>query len=150
MWLGDQIWVLLGSHFPIILRRTEYGYRFISRGLIHGVMDGEALLGSLPISWKIHAEYARECVSITYAQGDDIYKEDPRLDDLPEGEAFEWIRFADSSSYGVDYCVGHWFSKKSIGFFNKIEQKKIINSDPRLQPDELKTRELPLQTIRLE
>jgi hypothetical protein len=40
---GDEIFVPVGSHVPIIFRRVEGGHEVIGEAYIYGVMDGEVL-----------------------------------------------------------------------------------------------------------
>jgi hypothetical protein len=87
---GDQVCVLLGSYVPLMLRPTEHNqYLVVGPCFMHGIMNGEALLGPLPPHithiWKIEPP-------ITYRQPmylDDRTGEaspnDPRLDPLSVG-----------------------------------------------------------------
>jgi hypothetical protein len=57
--LGDQIGILTGAHTPLILRGVELhtadlpslksSFRVISEGYVHGLMDGEPVLGGNPL-----------------------------------------------------------------------------------------------------
>ena len=41
---GDEIWVLAGSNFPIILRPLQNGhYELVGEAYVRGIMNGEAL-----------------------------------------------------------------------------------------------------------
>jgi len=53
--IGDQICVALGSKTPLLLRPVpdqKDCYRLVGECYVAGLMDGEALLGSLPGLWK--------------------------------------------------------------------------------------------------
>ena len=44
---GDEIWILAGSKFPVVLRKVESAqdnrYTFLGISFVYGVMDGEAV-----------------------------------------------------------------------------------------------------------
>jgi hypothetical protein len=40
---GDIVAIILGCHFPVLLRAHEDHYRVIGECYIHGLMDGEAM-----------------------------------------------------------------------------------------------------------
>ncbi|KAF2000856.1 HET-domain-containing protein, partial [Amniculicola lignicola CBS 123094] len=57
---GDLICVLLGYGSPVILRPLgDDKYKFIGRAYVHGLMDGEAILGPLPPGWRVKYEFSR-------------------------------------------------------------------------------------------
>lgn len=44
---GDELWLLAGSHCPVVLRRSDderqkRHYRFVAPAYVHGIMEGEA------------------------------------------------------------------------------------------------------------
>ncbi|MCJ1393786.1 hypothetical protein MMC18_006662 [Xylographa bjoerkii] len=43
--IGDKIFILLGGEMPAVLRPVEGGYWFIGFAYVHGLMDGEAMVG---------------------------------------------------------------------------------------------------------
>lgn len=46
--MGDEVWVVLGSLVPLVLRRAtegEDGRRLVGYAYVHGIMDGEAAPG---------------------------------------------------------------------------------------------------------
>ena len=47
--IGDEVWILGGSGFPVVLRPVPSTgvprYRFVGQAYVHGVMQGEALVG---------------------------------------------------------------------------------------------------------
>ncbi|KAJ8119345.1 hypothetical protein ONZ43_g3688 [Nemania bipapillata] len=52
--LGDEVFVILGCALPVILRRTSTGeYEVVGNCYVHGIMDGEALLGAPPRPWEV-------------------------------------------------------------------------------------------------
>jgi hypothetical protein len=51
---GDKVAVLLGCCFAVVLRENPNGkHQFIGCTLVHGIIEGEVLLGPLPEGWKI-------------------------------------------------------------------------------------------------
>lgn len=109
---------------------------------MHGLMDGESLLGPLPAPWQIrmpdwtwgnHHE-PEPC----YWNEDTkkLSREDPRLGDLPE----EWERINVEKKYG-DPLLFAPHKNRVTG--------EVINSDPRLLPEALAARGVKLRTFRL-
>jgi hypothetical protein len=86
---GDMICVLLGCPYPVILREQPSGrYLFVACACVHGLMDGEALLGPLLGGRKVSVQKD--------SNGDDYQvfvdattqtdtTQDPRLGPLPAG-----------------------------------------------------------------
>ncbi|KAI1429762.1 HET-domain-containing protein [Xylaria sp. FL1777] len=140
--LGDKVFIILGCDNPMIVRPTYNGeYEVVGACYIHGVMDGEALLGALPHPWKVRMKPDKWGIcSPSFHNGDSntTCEYDPRLDSIPipaewEPMEFEWTRS------DPDYC--RKFRNKNTG--------EIINSDPRLFPEALLERGIPLRTITL-
>lgn len=50
--LGDIICLFLCYNFPMLFRPTTFGYLVVGLCFIHGLMDGEGLLGPLPNPWN--------------------------------------------------------------------------------------------------
>ncbi|KAF2099797.1 HET-domain-containing protein [Rhizodiscina lignyota] len=141
---GDLICIFLGSRTPMVLRpRPGERYQVIGSAYVHGVHDGEALLGSLPDSWKFestpvnHVSIYNRFINISTGEVVDI-TDDPRLGPLPE----EW-GFTDERPTTLDA------SQTPLCFRNKITGE-IINSDPRMLPDALRARGVKLRTFALE
>jgi len=40
---GDQVFVLLGCSWPVVLNEVNGGYRLIGKAYVHGIMNGEAV-----------------------------------------------------------------------------------------------------------
>ncbi|KAK1751391.1 heterokaryon incompatibility protein 6 [Echria macrotheca] len=52
---GDEVWILFGCAYPIILRPTGSGvYRVVSPMHVHGLMDGEAVEGLADMDAPLH------------------------------------------------------------------------------------------------
>ncbi|KAL2040278.1 hypothetical protein N7G274_007181 [Stereocaulon virgatum] len=88
---GDQVCILLGCQSPLLLRSDGHGYHtVVGECYVHGVMEGEALLGPLPSPWRRawrldtdqHGLF-HDCF-ISQADGK-IRIEDPRRGPLPPG-----------------------------------------------------------------
>ncbi|KAI0839984.1 HET-domain-containing protein [Hypoxylon sp. FL0890] len=139
---GDEVFVILGCDIPMLLRPTPTGeYEVIGDCYVHGIMDGEAILGPIPHPWKavtligsdgnFRAHYSR-------VDSDFGSTEDPRLEQIPippEWESIEWERTA---------ADPHNCSK-----FRNRGTGEVINSDPRFFPEALEARGVPLRTITL-
>ncbi|KAH9905372.1 HET-domain-containing protein [Xylariomycetidae sp. FL2044] len=139
---GDEIFVILGCDVPMVLRPTQNGeYAVIGDCYVHGIMDDEAVLGGLPHPWRVLVkDDANGLMKARYYNDDtgDETSEDPRLAEVllpPEWEPIdrEWTT-ADPL-----YCK--WFKHRETG--------EVINSDPRLFPEALRERGVPLKTITL-
>ena len=51
---GDKVAFLLGCPLPVILREKPSGkYQFVGCALVHGIIEGEVLLGPLPEGRKV-------------------------------------------------------------------------------------------------
>ncbi|KAI1770140.1 HET-domain-containing protein [Hypoxylon cercidicola] len=85
---GDMICVLMGCRSPMLLRPTANGeFLLIGEAYIHGLCQGEALLGPLPENVRLVKAYQN--ASVGYALGfvdsisGRVFFEDPRLEKLP-------------------------------------------------------------------
>ncbi|KAI1259471.1 HET-domain-containing protein [Xylariaceae sp. FL1019] len=143
--IGDEVFVMLGCDAPMLLRaRLDGSYEVVGDCYVHGIMDGEVILGPLSQSWSVeivkdmntgksrqlYHSVAREPKIRTY--------DDPRLASVPlplewEPVAFEWTR--------KDPIHCKKFKSKKTG--------RVINSDPRLFSEALRARGVSLETITL-
>lgn len=90
--LGDSIYVLMGSHFPFVLRALKEGreHQIIGPCYCTGLMDGEAFLGPLPNHQKyilLDPVRLRGPAFVNTRTGERKY-EDPRLGRPPR----KWTR----------------------------------------------------------
>ena len=123
----------------MILRPTSAGevFEIIGPCLVHGIMDAEALLGLLPKPWIVefyrdNLGYAR--LHFRNTETKDLTVEDPRLGPLtPEWERFDQGRMPDDP---------RWFA-----YFKNKATGEVMNSDPRMLPEELKKRGVKLETF---
>jgi hypothetical protein len=132
---GDHVTVLLGCNYPMVLRPTKDGsYKVVGQAYYDGFMDGEALLGPLPDSFKVAYRFYRNGREWAYLnQETGVFQaEDPRLGPLPFGWRLETHQNGDS---------GQWFINNETG-----EKSK---TDPRLTSEALRKRGVPLQVFDL-
>lgn len=116
-----MITVLLGFDAPVILRpKAGSRYGIVGEAYVHGLMSGEAILGSLPSGWRAQADRSQQGLMVqTFRHGtDDAVFEDPRLGLLS----------AENDSGDV---VTH------------------LDYDPRLLPEALEIRGVEIQTFQL-
>ncbi|RYP74485.1 hypothetical protein DL771_002959 [Monosporascus sp. 5C6A] len=141
-YIGDDVFVVLGCDVPLVLRSTPGGeYEVIGDCYVHGIMDGEAVLGPLEYPWITRAEPESDgrrrpeyfnTVTRYPTRGD------PRLESIPippEWEPIAWERTR----------ADPYHCRK----FRNMNSQEIINSDPRLFPEALTERGVPLKTITL-
>ena len=118
---GDIIAVLLGFDAPVVLRPKANGHHaIIGEAYVHGLMNGEAILGRLPCGWRAQAYRSHQGIMFQNFKkdSDDAVKDDPRLG--PLSAEFEW-RY----------------------------QTALPEFDPRLSSKALKYRGVDVQTIHL-
>ncbi|KAF2501347.1 HET-domain-containing protein [Lophium mytilinum] len=138
----DLVCVFLGCNSPMFLRPTLAGrFLVVGCGYVHGLADANALLGPLPEPWIVQVA-TDNAGGTTYHLFNSItaqtipMSEDPRLGPLPEG--WEPVRRnrvrSDPETFGA--------------FRNKITGEEM-NSDPRMLPEVLKARGVPLETFQL-
>ena len=135
---GDQAYMVLGCDNLLLLRPNDaQTYKVVGECYVDGFMESEVLLGALPSNWQ---RVERRLPDLDGAfdafmnvQTGDIQVEDPRLGALPAG----W-RIADHS----EKHAYNLFSNEELGV-------TATRSDPRLSPEALRAKGVPLQEIRL-
>ena len=117
---GDIVVVFLGCDKPLVLRPTGSRYKIVGEAYLDGFMEGEALLGPLPILSEPSMEYATTSSLLRQNLKDgDARLKDPRLGDLPPG----WTSFKDK-----DKDIEKTF------FTNKnVDDGAVTTHDPRLR-----------------
>ncbi|KAH7066448.1 heterokaryon incompatibility protein-domain-containing protein [Paraphoma chrysanthemicola] len=138
---GDELAVLLGCPFPVLLREQSAGkHLFVGCVYMHGLMDSEALLGPLPQGYGVqydsdeNGDWHQIFVEPSTRQSS---RSDPRLPPLPT----PWER-----------CVAPdrlWGAVKEVGAFKNKDTDEIMYTDPRMLPDALRARGVPLQEFLL-
>src|SRR3569833_1684018 len=133
---GDLIWVVLGSHSPLVLRRadepgTKYKYTVVGACYYKPYMNVEALLGDLPAGWRFTFERAQYAPLYVHEDGTKTM-EDPRLRDvaLPPG----WKATTDEETGGPTWTR---------------EDGRWTHCDPRLNAGELEKRGVALEDVLL-
>lgn len=100
-------------------------------------MDTEALLGPLPLGWRIHhlVDWMGDAVQVfTDTQTGTVVYDDPRLGALPDD--WEFKKAYDPGTSEMRYFINRSTSAERW-------------EDPRLAPDALRTRGVPVQRIHL-
>ncbi|TGO40538.1 hypothetical protein BHYA_0035g00120 [Botrytis hyacinthi] len=134
---GDYVSILLGTELPIVLRPTPSGdFLVVGSYFIHGLMDGEALLGPIPSPWKTELYRRKDSgYSTHFVKPNEKTLDDPRLPPLPP----EWVE--------VNRDDGPWPIGRS--FFKNVVTGETMDSDPRMLPQALMKRGVKLRKFRL-
>lgn len=139
-YVGDIFCTILGCDEIMLLRETEPGHhKIIGPCYIHGLWDGEGLLGSMEEQWKL--KYSKDKTGIDVPRffniktGEERF-EDPRLGPLPES----WKQLV------LDRSMD---DPLSISWFQHIETGEISNHDPRVSPEALRSRGVDVSTFSL-
>lgn len=127
----------------MLLRPTCPGeYKIIGDIYVHGMMDGEGLIGPIPSQWKVKVVRGIDGGWQRLFQHKETKArtmEDPRLIGIPLLP--DWVPMQDSEKTRYDPRVCAKFYNKQTGEF--------ITSDPRLSYEALLTRGVQLQIITL-
>lgn len=122
----------------MVVRPTATGeYEVIGDCSVHGIMDGEAILGPLKSPWCIHIKTESDGLDVaSYYNADTKHysTKDPRLEEIPlpsEWEEIEWER----SPADPRYCAK----------FRNTVTGDIVNYDPRLSSEALTQRGIEIQ-----
>ncbi|KAI1262828.1 hypothetical protein F5Y18DRAFT_145109 [Xylariaceae sp. FL1019] len=127
----------------MVLRQTAHQHQFhvVGSCYIHGLMDGEALLGPLLPPWFLKVDdLGRKQIRPYFLNEDTGIRtlDDPRLDNIPLPAEWEPVRFL-------------WYRDDPV-YCKKFRNKKtgeVINSDPRLSVEALMERGVHVETITL-
>jgi len=141
---GDLITVFLGCPIPVLLRpladRGVGYFQYLGPCSIPGLTDCIPFLGPLPSPWitrKPDGYGGRGDFLFLNTETGERTKEDPRLEPLnrTDWERIDHVPCADDP-YFFDY-------------FKNVKTSEVINSDPRLLPDNLRRRGVNLETFTL-
>lgn len=131
---------LLGSRAVMVLRQTStQKYQVVGSCYIHGLQDGDGVLGPLPQHWILGFRYDSFGTAVPRFVNTSTNKEtieDPRLEPLPE----TWECLPPVRSPGDPHIYARYRNK---------ETQEVMNSDPRMLPDALRARGVPLETFTL-
>lgn len=135
---GDKVCVILGCNIPLVLRLvSENQWCVVGDCYVHDIMDGGALLSSLPDDFQA-IERMNPCtgsyhMAFKNMRTGHIQIEDPRITEpLPAG--WELIKHND---------------EEYMQLFSNEEQYQSTSADPRLNPDALRARGVKLKTFNL-
>lgn len=137
---GDQVYILLGSKRPIILRPARAGtFKVGGTCLVQGLVDGEGLLGPVPYPWAVERDDdifgIDQQIFVNISTGQRT-REDPRLPPLPK-------------PWGYLDLENQLEDQQHPSAFRNAETGKILMSDPRLLTEALEQRGIELETVRL-
>jgi hypothetical protein len=125
--------VLLGCAMPMLLRPVNAKhYQVVGDAYIHGLADGQALVGKLEYPWQIRIKQKPfSNYTCLYCNFDEhiVTEEDPRAGSLPP----DWV---------AEY------SRPKLKYKNTVTGEEL-DSDPRFSPENLKARGTRLQTFTL-
>jgi hypothetical protein len=145
----DEVCILLGHERPILLRTVSscskpVNYKVVGESYIHGLMEGQAILGSIPVPWSVMLRLSDSLLisqrrDETYFYNSDTKvksRHDPRLGVLSD----EWEEIDVEDEVRLGTLIQHYRNKLT---------GEIINSDPRLLPEALEARGVLLETFEL-
>lgn len=136
---GDVVSVLLGLSTPLIIRPAKGGaYTVVGWAYVHGLMDGEALLGPLLPTWRSKQYWTNRRFLVRYQniETSRIQRSDPRLQPLPS----DWRRVYADVTQDDSVVVAH-YRNRGTG--------EVINYDPRMTRHALLRRGVQLDYVRL-
>ena len=136
---GDHICILLGCWAPIVLRAVSPDlFKVQGSCYYHGLMDGEAFLGSLPEGWTVLQYSINGMYLPRYLNGltGEVHVNDPRLGPLPP----DWVH-VDVERTATDPLF--------VDSFKKVATGETVDSDPRILLDALDRRGVKLERFRL-
>jgi hypothetical protein len=135
---GDKVCVILGCDTPLVLRLvSENQWCIVGDCYVHDIMDGGALLSSLPDEFqaieRMNPRTGSYRMAFKNMRTGHVQIEDPRLTEpLPAG--WEMVKHDEEEYYQI--------------FFNK-EQSWYTFEDPRLTADALRARGVKLKNFNL-
>lgn len=143
--IGDIIVVLIGVDSPMVFRDAGNGVlRVVGEAYLDGFTTGEALLGNLEDGWVRMSRFDEETMAYWVAflniVTGDIQIEDSRLGPLPEGWKIQQHK---------EERLWNWFVREDDLEFEKQSEFERWGSDPRLAPEFLRKRGVPLEEFML-
>jgi hypothetical protein len=137
---GDLITALLGCNTPIVLREmSDNQFQVIGSCYIHGLMEGESLLGQLPEPWKAQI----------HVDSNEIRK--PYYVNTITGESTDESRWLGPLSSEWERVPAVRAPEDPILFtrFRNKDTGELVNWDPRLLPEALEARGVKLRKFEL-
>jgi len=137
--IGDIIVVFVGCWAPIILRPQASGrFKVIGAAYVHGLMDGEALVGPLPKGWNVFQEIVGNSRVPGFVQ---MESGERRMDDLrSEGLEDRWRRIEAERELDDGLFI--------VRYRDEVTGE-VINFDPRLDREKLRERGVNIETFGL-
>jgi hypothetical protein len=136
----DKIIVLLGCPLPVILREQPNGqHLFVGTAIVHGIMDGEALLVPLPDGWRVivgYDQYHYMHQRFVDPSTKSSTRWDPRLPPL----SLQWRPVS---------AIDPLWPNKTVQAFQDTTTEEISYSDPRMLPDALGARGVLLEKLEM-
>ena len=138
--LGDLIAILLGCSQPLVIRAAgeQSRYRVIGECFIYGLQDASYLLGPLPRPWNstVHPVTGnRRKLVFSNGETGETTGNDPRLALLTGWEII------DRRANGDDLEIYQFIRNKDSG--------EVVNFDPRMEPEALKTNGIDVAMLTL-
>ena len=138
--LGDQVVVLLGCDYPLLLRAAQGSHQVVGVCYVQGLMYAEGLLGPMAEGWeyvlRLDQISGRYNDAFVHKPSGRVQCEDPRLGQLPEGWSMKSHEAEDAFPIYVNDRTGETCG---TAFF----------ADPRMTSEELRLRGVDLRTFRL-
>lgn len=124
----------------MVLRPVADGkYQIVGECLVYGLHDAISLLGPLPDGWNIQVHFISTTLGSKYyyydEATDELTEEDPRLEPLVEWERVHSDRTGDDP--------------ETFQRFKDLTTGEVINYDPRMSPEALRKRGVPLEMFSL-
>jgi hypothetical protein len=143
--IGDIIVVLIGVDSPMVFRDAGNGVlRVVGEAYLDGFTTGEALLGNLEDGWVRMSRFDEETMAYWVAflniVTGEIQIEDPRLGTLPDGWKIQGHK---------EERLWNWFVREDDLEIEKQSEFERWGSDPRLAPEFLRKRGVPLEEFML-
>lgn len=133
---GDELYVILGCDFPMILRPAESDkYEVIGPCFVHGLMLGEALKPPLNAPWKDVLPVTRGWALPYFINTEtgELLKTDTRLGPLPSN----WEEITTLDPFLPPFV------------FKNKENGHLSMNDPRMSADAIEKRGITLDTLEL-
>lgn len=116
----------------MVLRPTSEGnFKVIGPCFIFGLMEGEALLGQIPVPWTVQYSGQYDRIFLNKETKEKTV-EDPRLRSLPPD--WESVEVTRTSNEPIHF-----------GYFRNKKSGEMMNSDPRMLPEALEKRGIKLE-----
>lgn len=138
---GDIVSVILGCDLPMVLRRsTDNALRIVGPCFIHGLMNGEAVLGPLPSTTQLRVAANNDGIfqpQYMDSRTSALSYEDPRLAHVPVPKDWEAVEQWQWTRDDPIQCVR----------YRNVVTGEVINTDPRMSVEALRLRGVDLTCL---